>query len=105
VGTAKARFPSTPTATEIATETTTAISIPVAQIGSVIGRSGANINQIRTGSGAKVKLHDSVPNAPERTLELSGTAYQVRVAQKLVASFLLSEDQQQQQQHGLQTYH
>ena len=56
----------------------------------------------------KVKMHDSVPHAAERLLEISGSAAQVAVAQKLVADYLVTEqqqgqaEQQQQQQQQAQ---
>jgi len=85
---------------------TARLSIPVEQVGSVMGQGGANIRQIRLGSGAQVQL-DFRTNGPEKILELVGSAAQVAAAQKLVAAFLAAEQQQEQQgqqQQGMPIY-
>ena len=96
-------------ATELAALVTAHLRIPVAQIGSLIGRGGAKINWVRSSSGAKVKLHDSVPNAPVRMLELSGTDNQVSTARRLVERLLVAEQETQnnllgQRRHSGQMY-
>jgi hypothetical protein len=60
---------------------------------------------LSVGFYGSVKMHDAVPHAAERLLEISGTAAQVAVAQKLVADYLVTEQQQgqaEQQQQQVQ---
>jgi len=77
--------------------TTIHISIPNASVGSVIGKGGVNINQIRQMSGAKIKVHESQAGAQERLLEMSGSAEQVQTAQNLVTAFMHTKDPGMQQ--------
>ncbi|KAJ7299706.1 hypothetical protein O6H91_20G048700 [Diphasiastrum complanatum] len=75
--------------------TTVEISIPHAAIGSIIGKGGNNITQIRQISGAKVKLHEERPGAVDRIIEISGTPEQTQAAQSLLEAFIITS-----QSHG-----
>ena len=87
------------------------ITVPSSSVGSIIGKSGANIAQIRAISGARIKVHDAVAGSSQRHIEIGGTAEQVAHAQVLVQGFLMTnptivggagkaQQQQQQQQPG-----
>ena len=66
------------------------VTIPNSAVGSILGRGGSNISQIRQISGAKVKLHDSKPGASDRVVEISGTPEQTHAAQSLLQAFAMS---------------
>ena len=66
------------------------IAVPSTSVGSIIGKGGANIAQIRSISGARIKVHDAVKGASQRHIEISGTAEQVGQAQVLVQGFLMT---------------
>ncbi|RDX79416.1 RNA-binding KH domain-containing protein RCF3, partial [Mucuna pruriens] len=46
---------------------------PVSRIGSVIGKGGAIISQIRQETGVKVKIEEAVPGCDERVITISGS--------------------------------
>lgn len=69
---------------------TVEVTIPNKSVGSILGRGGANISQIREISGAKVKLHESKPGGTDRIVEISGTAEQKHAAQSLLQAFAMS---------------
>ncbi|KAK7410411.1 hypothetical protein VNO78_01176 [Psophocarpus tetragonolobus] len=50
---------------------------PVSRIGSVIGKGGAIISQIRQESGVKVKIEEAVPGCDERVITISGSDKEV----------------------------
>lgn len=64
------------------------ITVSPLVIGSVIGKAGSNIQQIRTLTGAKVKVHDKEPGEEDRVIEMTGSADQVTQAQQLVQAFI-----------------
>lgn len=66
------------------------VTVPVAAVGSIIGKGGANIAQIRNISGAKVKLHELAEGAEQREVEISGTPEQLQAAQSLLQAFIIS---------------
>ena len=66
------------------------ITVPSTSVGSIIGKSGANIAQIRAISGARIKVHDAVAGSSQRHIEIGGTAEQVAHAQVLVQGFLMT---------------
>ncbi|CAM6085149.1 unnamed protein product [Calypogeia fissa] len=66
----------------------TEIRILSALMGGVIGRGGANISQIRSISGASVKVSGQVDGTTERTISIEGTPDQVAAAQSLVQAYL-----------------
>jgi hypothetical protein len=65
------------------------MSIPTASVGSIIGKGGAHILQIRALSGARVKVHDHVTGQPSRLVEFRGSPDQVSQAQLLVQGYLM----------------
>ena len=58
--------------------------VPNESMGAVIGRAGATINQIRSMSGAKVDIAQSVPGMPMRLVTVTGTPDQIQMAQYLI---------------------
>eukprot|EP00897_Mesotaenium_endlicherianum_P003561 jgi/Mesen1/3232/ME000187S02395 len=74
----------------ISSSSTVHVAIPVQTIGSIIGKAGTNIAQIRNISGARVKLHEAGENAAERVVEINGTPDQVQAAQSLLQAFIIS---------------
>lgn len=72
------------------------ITVSPLVIGSVIGKGGSNIQQIRTLTGAKVKVHDKEPGEEDRVIEMSGSADQVTQAQQLVQAFIANGSGMQQ---------
>lgn len=69
---------------------TVEVTIPNKSVGSILGRGGSNISQIREISGAKVKLHESKPGGTDRIVEISGTPEQTHAAQSLLQAFAMS---------------
>eukprot|EP00744_Colponema_vietnamica_P003972 GILI01006008.1.p1 GENE.GILI01006008.1~~GILI01006008.1.p1 ORF type:complete len:421 (+),score=138.78 GILI01006008.1:58-1320(+) len=66
------------------------VLVSPALIGSVIGKSGANINEMREATGAMVKIPKEDPMMPsvERVVEVTGTLAQVLHAMTLLAARL-----------------
>lgn len=64
------------------------VHAPLAQVGAVLGPRGSNIQQVRSISGAKVKLHDAEGSASGRELEISGSLEQMQTAHSMVHNFL-----------------
>jgi len=62
--------------------------IPKEQVGSIIGKGGSNITQIRQISEANVKLHDADPATGAHELEITGSEQQCNVAESVVRAFL-----------------
>ncbi|KAK7311741.1 hypothetical protein RJT34_10064 [Clitoria ternatea] len=50
---------------------------PVSRIGSVIGKGGAIVSQIRQETGVRVKIEEPVPGCDERVITISGTDKEV----------------------------
>ena len=65
-----------------------AVAVPAVASGSIIGRGGCNIRQVREISGARVKMHESAPGSTQRMVEFTGTAQQCAIAQALVDDLL-----------------
>jgi len=63
------------------------ITIPSFVVGGLIGRGGSNISQIRSLSGATVKVTGE-KDVATRTIYFEGTAHQVATAQNLVNRFI-----------------
>jgi hypothetical protein len=53
-------------------------------IGAIIGRAGTKIKEIRTQSGAVVKIADNVPGQTERVVTMTGTPQAVQMAYYLI---------------------
>eukprot|EP00271_Cylindrocystis_brebissonii_P015824 TRINITY_DN38860_c0_g1_i1.p1 TRINITY_DN38860_c0_g1~~TRINITY_DN38860_c0_g1_i1.p1 ORF type:complete len:571 (+),score=97.62 TRINITY_DN38860_c0_g1_i1:165-1877(+) len=67
---------------------TVTVPVHVSSVGSILGKGGVNIAQIRSISGCKVKLHDSQPGATERLVEIAGAPDQIAAAQGLMQAFI-----------------
>ncbi|GBG73588.1 hypothetical protein CBR_g16930 [Chara braunii] len=74
-------------------QVTSQMTVASSLVGSIIGKGGNNIAQIRQISGARVKVHDQKEGSQERVIEITGTADQVSAAQSLVQAFVLSAQQ------------
>lgn len=66
------------------------LAVPNAAVGSIIGKAGANIAQIRRLSGARVKVHEAMPGSSDRMVEMIGSHEQVAQAQVLVQGFMMA---------------
>ena len=67
---------------------TVTVAVPAAASGSIIGRGGSNIRQVRELSGARVKMHEATPGATKRMVEMTGTLVQVAAAQQMIDGLL-----------------
>lgn len=71
-------------------QTTTQVTIPKDLAGSIIGKGGERIRQIRQRSGASIKIDDPLPGSNDRIITISGNQSQINFAQ-----FLLQESVRQ----------
>lgn len=71
------------------------LPVPTSFVGTIIGKGGSNISQIRAMSGARVRVHDPLPGEGTRNVEIIGNPEQVSQAQQLVAAYVLSASQTQ----------
>ena len=82
---------------------TVTVEVPAAHVGSIIGVGGANINQVRNVSGAKVKLHESkggaTPEGQNRLVEICGTPEQARSRERQPPLCVLGRRRSQSQSH------
>jgi len=76
--------PYTGLATPVEPTQTIAINIPEQLVGTIIGKRGSAINEIRQRSGAHVKIADPVPNSRERLVTITGTQQANEIALALV---------------------
>lgn len=53
--------------------------------GSLIGRGGSNIKELRRLSGAQIRIGDRMPGQAMRTITVIGTAQQLQIAQELIS--------------------
>ncbi|XP_075678031.1 poly(rC)-binding protein 3-like isoform X1 [Dermatophagoides pteronyssinus] len=65
---------------------TTEMTISNDIIGSVIGKGGSKINEIRQLSGATIKINSSEEGTKDRTITISGTPEAINLAQYLIAT-------------------
>ena len=64
--------------------------VPASQCGSLIGKGGAKIKEIRESSGCSVQVaSEMLPNSTERAVTLSGTAEAVTQCIYLICSVML----------------
>lgn len=70
----------------VATTLTTEMTISNDIIGSVIGKGGSKINEIRQLSGATIKINSSEEGTKDRTITISGTPEAINLAQYLIAT-------------------
>lgn len=64
--------------------------IPSHAVGKVMGKGGANVDNIRKISGASVEISDSKSSRGDRVALISGTAEQKRAAENLIQAFILA---------------
>uniref|UniRef100_A0A3B3BBE8 Poly(rC) binding protein 4 n=1 Tax=Oryzias melastigma TaxID=30732 RepID=A0A3B3BBE8_ORYME len=62
--------------------------IPNDLIGSIIGRQGSKINEIRQVSGAQIKIGSQIDSTSDRHVTISGTPIAINLAQYLISSCL-----------------
>ncbi|XP_021570315.1 poly(rC)-binding protein 1 isoform X2 [Carlito syrichta] len=72
-------------------QTTHELTIPNNLIGCIIGRQGANINEIRQMSGAQIKIANPVEGSSGRQVTITGSAASISLAQYLINARLSSE--------------
>lgn len=60
------------------------VTIPSELAGSIIGRGGSRIKQIRSDSGALIDIDDPHPGTKERIITIKGTSEQIHYAQYLL---------------------
>ncbi|XP_046861818.1 poly(rC)-binding protein 2-like [Xenia sp. Carnegie-2017] len=83
---------------EFMTET---MSIPSQFAGSLIGRRGAKINEIRTKSEASIKIADAREGSSERIVTISGNPEAVGMAQFLIKSRVKFEEKKAKNENAL----
>uniref|UniRef100_A0AAZ3ST18 K Homology domain-containing protein n=1 Tax=Oncorhynchus tshawytscha TaxID=74940 RepID=A0AAZ3ST18_ONCTS len=62
--------------------------IPNDLIGSIIGRQGTKINEIRQASGAQIKIGSQLDSTSDRAVTITGTPISINLAQYLITSCL-----------------
>ncbi|TKS71920.1 Poly(rC)-binding protein 3 [Collichthys lucidus] len=63
--------------------------LQAALIGSIIGRQGTKINEIRQVSGAQIKIGSQIDSTSDRHVTITGTPIAINLAQYLITSCLL----------------
>ncbi|KAL0615008.1 Poly-binding protein 1 [Plecturocebus cupreus] len=76
---------------DVSTQTTHELTIPNNLIGCIMGRQGANINEIRQMSGAQIKIANPVEGSSCRQVTITGSAASISLAQYLINARLSSE--------------
>lgn len=66
--------------------TTQTMKVPNDDVGSIIGRHGANISEIRQLTGAQIKIADPEDDCDERDISITGTPDAISLAQLLINS-------------------
>ena len=79
-------------------------------VGSIIGKGGSTIREIRQISGAGIRVSDAVPGSMDRVVTITGSPDAQQLAWyhlnlKIQTSAQLLQQQQQQQQQGLAEHH
>ncbi|KAM6928373.1 poly(rC)-binding protein 4-like [Xenentodon cancila] len=81
--------PVLPGAVDASSQTTSQeLLIPNDLIGSIIGRQGTKINEIRQVSGAQIKIGSQMDNTSDRHVTITGTPIAINLAQYLITSCL-----------------
>ncbi|XP_074500151.1 poly(rC)-binding protein 4-like isoform X1 [Sebastes fasciatus] len=70
------------------TQTSQELLIPNDLIGSIIGRQGTKINEIRQVSGAQIKIGSQLDGTSDRHVTITGTPVSINLAQYLITSCL-----------------
>nr|XP_033481636.1 poly(rC)-binding protein 4 isoform X3 [Epinephelus lanceolatus] len=65
--------------------------IPNDLIGSIIGRQGTKINEIRQVSGAQIKIGSQIDSTSDRHVTITGTPIAINLAQYLITSCIISD--------------
>lgn len=60
------------------------MQIPLSYANAVIGTSGVNISYMRRASGAAIAIQETKDVPGEMTIEISGSASEVQVAEQLI---------------------
>ncbi|GJP46400.1 hypothetical protein CLOM_g5692 [Closterium sp. NIES-68] len=68
---------------------TALVTVPSVAAGAVIGKGGANIQQIKSISGARVRMYEGREGDNERVVEVVGSSDQVQVAQAIIHAFVI----------------
>uniref|UniRef100_A0A2K5EDL0 K Homology domain-containing protein n=1 Tax=Aotus nancymaae TaxID=37293 RepID=A0A2K5EDL0_AOTNA len=76
---------------DASTQTTHELTILNNLIGCIMGRQGANINEIRQMSGAQIKIANPVEGSSGRQVTITGSAASISLAQYLINARLSSE--------------
>lgn len=63
---------------------TVQVTVPEELAGTIIGKRGANIRNVRMDSGAEVEVHDLVRGDQDRVIEIRGTSTQIQLAQRML---------------------
>ncbi|XP_021768703.1 KH domain-containing protein At4g18375-like [Chenopodium quinoa] len=66
------------------------IMIPASAVSKVIGKSGANLSNIRQISGAVIEISDPKSSRGDRVAHISGTPEQKRSAENLIQAFIMA---------------
>lgn len=62
-------------------------SVLLQLIGSIIGRQGTKINEIRQVSGAQIKIGSQLDGTSDRHVTITGTPVSINLAQYLITSW------------------
>ncbi|XP_023810573.1 poly(rC)-binding protein 4-like isoform X1 [Oryzias latipes] len=77
-----------PASMESNSQTSQEFIIPNDLIGSIIGRQGSKINEIRQVSGAQIKIGSQIDSTSDRHVTITGTPIAINLAQYLITSCL-----------------
>ncbi|KAF6722529.1 Poly(rC)-binding protein 4 [Oryzias melastigma] len=80
--------PVLPGSLDSSSQTSQEFLIPNDLIGSIIGRQGSKINEIRQVSGAQIKIGSQIDSTSDRHVTISGTPIAINLAQYLISSCL-----------------
>ncbi|KAJ3022029.1 RNA binding protein, heterogenous nuclear RNP-K like protein [Thoreauomyces humboldtii] len=69
------------------------LGVPVALVGSIIGRGGSFINLIRKNSGARLRIDEALDGQSERIVTITGTDVQTKTALDMIYSQIETEKQ------------
>jgi poly(rC)-binding protein 2/3/4 len=64
--------------------------VPAHAVGKVMGKGGANVDNIRKISGAAIEISESKSSRGDRVALISGTSEQKRSAENLIQAFIMA---------------
>jgi predicted RNA-binding protein YlqC (UPF0109 family) len=67
------------------------LTVDNTHVGSIVGKGGSNINQIRSASGAHVKLHEQTAGSNVRLIEITGAPDRVEAAKAMIQAFMAGD--------------